>query len=69
MEAHLIVSEQTSDKEDMLLASSSGEAAAEVDPSSSAPVEAVVEVGTAVGGKRKTGMGESKSLYLVCKNH
>jgi len=38
-----IVSERTSDEEDMLLASSSGEAAAEVDPSSSALVEAVVE--------------------------
>jgi len=54
-----IVSERTSDEEDMLLTSSSGEAAAEVDPSSSAPVEASVEAeaGSAVGWKQKTGMG------------
>jgi len=52
-----IVSEQTSDEEDMLLVSSSGEAAAEVDPSSPAPVEAAAKAGTADGRKRKTEMG------------
>ena len=54
-----ILSERTSDEEDMLLASSSGEAVAEVGTSSLAPVEAVVvaEAGTAVGRKRKTEMG------------
>jgi len=64
-----IVSERTSNEEDVLLASSSGEAAAEVDPSSSAPVEATVEAeaGTAVGGKRKTGMGEPKSLIWFAR--
>jgi len=43
----------------MLLTSSSGEAAAEVDPSSPASVEAVVEAeaGTAVRRKQKTEMG------------
>jgi len=38
-----IISEWTSNEEGMLLASSSGEAAAEVDPSSPAPIKAVVE--------------------------
>ena len=54
-----IVSEQTSDEEDMLLASTSGETAAEVDPSSLAPVEAVVEAeaDTAVRRKLKTEVG------------
>jgi len=63
-----IVSERTSDEEDMLLASSCGEAAAKVNPSFPAPVEAVVEAkaGTAVGRKRKTEMGPTPQQSIDC---
>jgi len=54
-----IVTERTSDEEDMLLASTSGEAASEVDPSSLVPLEAAAEAeaGTVDGRKWKTEMG------------
>ena len=60
MEAHLTLSVSGRPMKRMMFASSSGEAAAEVDPSSSAPVEAAVEAeaGIAAWGKRKTGMVE-----------